>query len=382
MFCQRYLLFFIACCTLTCINAQPMLWNIKNIDVIRKDKTSQLYKRIIQKANQFVDASEINITDKNRQFVNDTHYYVSIGTYWWPDTTTAGVRYVRRDGYINPETQKYDRQKLNTFSERLKYLSLAYYLDPQQKYYDTFVKLLRNWFCNNDTYMYPNFEYAQIIPGQNHNRGRAAGLIEARAFNDVLESIRTIELIKKIDRETMSTIKWWFYEFSNWMIYSEIGKDEDKALNNQGIAYDVLLLNIAHFTNQKNVIERITSSFYHRRLKTQIVENGSMPQELERTNALSYSILNLQFIIDFCIIQQRMGLSYYNQYREVIDKAASFLINSLDEKKKWPYSQLTNVENEKTKLECEVLRLSRLNLSYDISNEHSVSSISIDTMLK
>ena len=383
MFQRRFILSIILVCVLNSIKSQPLLWNIKNINGIKENKSSKLYKQIIQKADKFVDETPINITDKSHQFVSDTHYYVSIGTYWWPDSTNINGKYIRRDGYINPETKNYDRVKLNELAERLKYLSLAYYLDHGNKYYTEFVELLRVWFCDNSTYMYPNFEYAQVVPGYNGNRGRAAGLIEARSFIDILESVRVIELVKEIDWGTLSTIKWWFFEFSKWMMESDIGIEEDRALNNQGTAYDLILLNIAQFTNQKELANKITDNFYQRRLYTQIAEDGSMPQELKRTNSLSYSILNIQFIIDFCVIQHNLGQSYYNLHKGIIDKAISFLQKHLNDDAKWPYEQLTSIKYEKKRLGHEMVRLKQIDRDGENHVDDLVKSfLSVDEMLR
>lgn len=362
--------------------AQPILWNIKNIDGIKNNTSSKLYKQIIQKADKYVGAEYIDITKKSHQFVDDTHYYVSLATYYWPDTTRNDGKYVLRDGYINPERENYDRVKLYDLCDRLTYLSLAFYMEHQDKYYAEFIKLLKGWFCDNSTYVYPNLEYAQIVPGYNKNRGNRMGLIEARSYNDILESIRTIDIVKPIDRDIMSSVKWWFYEFSRWLIESKLGLEEDNAIDNHGTSYDLILLNIAQFTNQKELASRITDNFYQRRLATQISEDGSMHEELKRTNSLSYSILNLSFIIDFCVIQQNMGVSYYNQKKWIIDRAISFLQEHLSNGRAWSYSQLSSIDWEKKRLSYEVNRLLRIDSSNTNRNVFRIELNSEYNMLK
>ena len=363
-------------------NAQPILWNIKNIDGIKSNTSSKLYKQIIQKADKYVGAEFIDITKKSRQFIDDTHYYVSLATYYWPDTTRNDGKYVLRDGYINPEREKYDRVKLYDLCDRLTYLSLAFYMERQDKYYDEFIKLLKGWFCDSNTYVYPNLEYAQIVPGFNKNRGNRMGLIEARSYNDILESIRLVNMTRSLDRSIMASVKWWFYEFSRWLIESKLGLEEDNAIDNHGTSYDLILLNIAQFTNQKELASRITDNFYQRRLATQIAEDGSMHEELKRTNSLSYSILNLSFIIDFCIIQQNMGVSYYDQKKWIIDRAISFLQGYLSNGRAWPYSQLWSIDWEKKRLSYEVNRLLRIDSSNTNKNVFRIELNSEYNMLK
>lgn len=357
------------------VSAQPLLWNIVNIEGIRNNKSSKLYKKIIQKADSYIGAPLVDITDKSHQFVDDPHYYVSIATYFWPDSTRKDGKYILRDGYINPEREKYDRVKLYDLCNRLTYLSLAFYMERQDKYYDEFIKLLKGWFCDSNTYVYPNLEYAQIVPGYNKNRGNRMGLIEARSYNDILESIRLVNMTRSIDRSIMASVKWWFYEFSRWLVESNLGLEEDNAIDNHGTSYDLILLNIAQFTNQKELASKITDYFFQRRLVTQIAEDGSMREELKRANSLSYSILNLSFIIDFCIIQQNMGVSYYNQKKWIIDRAISFLKSRLSDGNKWPYSQLSSVGWEKKRLEYETRRVIRL----DSSNKNETLQIELNS---
>ena len=357
------------------VNAQPLLWNIKNIDGIKENKSSKLYKLIIQKANAYLEAPLIDVTDKSSQFVNDTHYYVSLATYFWPDSTRNDGKYILRDGYINPEREKYDRVKLFDLCDRLTYLSLAFYMGHQDKYFDEFVKLLIGWFCDSNTYVYPNLEYAQIVPGYNKNQGNRMGLIEARSYNDILESIRLVDMIRPIDRSIMASVKWWFYEFSRWMVESKLGLADDNAIDTHGTSYDLVLLNIAQFTNQKDLAIRITDNFYKRRLTTQIAEDGSMHEELKRTNSLSYSILNLSFILDFCIIQQNMGVSYYKQKKTIIDRAIAFIRSHLSDNNTWTYPQMSSVGWEKKRLEYETRRLLRL----DHSNKNEALQIELDS---
>jgi hypothetical protein len=59
----------------------------------------------------------------------DTHDYMSLATYYWPDPQNPSGPYVRRDGFANPQGALYDKDKL----KRLAYLSyhgaLLYFAD-------------------------------------------------------------------------------------------------------------------------------------------------------------------------------------------------------------------------------------------------------------
>ena len=100
-----------------------------------------------------------------------------------------------------------------------------------------------------------------------------------------------------------------------------------------------------------------------------------MHEELKRTNSLSYSILNLSFILDFCIIQQNMGVSYYKQKKTIIDRAIAFIRSHLSDNNTWTYPQMSSVGWEKKRLEYETRRLLRL----DHSNKNEALQIELDS---
>ncbi|HET9550740.1 MAG TPA: alginate lyase family protein, partial [Candidatus Binatia bacterium] len=56
----------------------------------------------------------------------DTHDYMSIAPYWWPNLNTAnGLPYVRRDGEVNPERDQIsDRKRLDNMIQTAKTLAL------------------------------------------------------------------------------------------------------------------------------------------------------------------------------------------------------------------------------------------------------------------
>ncbi|MBQ7709898.1 MAG: alginate lyase family protein, partial [Bacteroidales bacterium] len=225
---------------------KPLLWNMERLYSVKTDETYSRTKNGYEwQAKSFLDAPDVVVTDKPAKFVNDTRYYVSMGTYWWPDPKNPGGPYIRKDGIVNPETRDYDAPKLTMMMRRVKAFAVAFYLTGDLAYKDAMLSQLRAWFLDPVTGMLPSFQYAQIHPGANGNIGNAAGLIDAYAFNDVLDAIRLVNSESSIDRKTMDGLKKWFGDFATWMMESYIGRAESYATNNHGIAYDVILANIA-----------------------------------------------------------------------------------------------------------------------------------------
>ena len=56
----------------------------------------------------------------------DIHDYMSLGPYWWPDTTKSdGLPYIRRDGVVNPERYLYDNVALKSLDTAVTSQTLA-----------------------------------------------------------------------------------------------------------------------------------------------------------------------------------------------------------------------------------------------------------------
>ena len=65
----------------------------------------------------------------------DKHDYMSQAPYFWPDPDKKdGLPYVRRDGKVNPERDKYDAPLLKKMSQAVATLALAYYLTGEERY--------------------------------------------------------------------------------------------------------------------------------------------------------------------------------------------------------------------------------------------------------
>src|SRR5437660_805703 len=118
----------------------------------------------------------------------DKHDYVSMAPYFWPDPTKPdGLPYIRRDGRVNPEREKYDRPLLGKMAQAVHALALAHYLTGEERYAEHAARLLRVWFLDAATRMNPNLNYAQFIPGVNDGRG--IGIIDTVALLEVVDGI-------------------------------------------------------------------------------------------------------------------------------------------------------------------------------------------------
>ena len=77
---------------------------------LAKDKTLQpAYKELLKNADALLNYKPVSVMDKTALPPSGSkHDYMSIGPYWWPDTTKPdGLPYIRKDGEVNPEVKDY-----------------------------------------------------------------------------------------------------------------------------------------------------------------------------------------------------------------------------------------------------------------------------------
>lgn len=342
------------------IGLTPIIWNTDDLNTLRSDASNnRQYQSIVLLGKEFCKEEPLAVTDKMKTFAPNNHYYCSIGIYWWPDSSNPGS-YINRDGIINPEIIQYDANRLSDLKTRCLNLSKAFYLTRNITFYNAFVRQLRVWFINKNTFMYPNFQYAQVIPGKNNNYGRSTGFIDAYDFNTIIESIRLVNSVKRIDKQTMDALKAWFLDFAEWADKGEFSNALRQANNNIGVAYDVTLVNMFLFAGNEERAKEIVDEFSERRIYAQILGDGSQPAELKRTKAVSYSLYNLTHIIDFCFLARCWYPNYYDDNKNRIDKAFDYLKRYIDEPQAFPYSQISSWDSCKKKYNSQIKRLNEL----------------------
>ncbi len=162
------------------------------------------YKKLLKNADQALLEGPFSVANKTQIPVSgDKHDYLSLGPCWWPDPEkTDGLRWIRRDGEINPLTRgenvdepRKDKMFANTYK-----LGSAYFFSDDKKYKKKAVELLKVWFINSDTKMNPNLNYAQGLPGTNNGRG--IGIIEFTGITNIITTIEILEYKNAIDKIT------------------------------------------------------------------------------------------------------------------------------------------------------------------------------------
>ena len=280
----------------------------------------------------------------------DKHDYMSIAPYWWPNPNTPnGLPYLRRDGEVNPERDRSsDRKRLETLVESVKTLALGYFLTGREDYAAQAAKLLRVWFLDDATKMNPHLRYAQAIPGR--NVGRAAGIIETHNLPEVIDAVGLLAGAKSWSAEDHRGLQKWFDAYLAWLRESPEGREEAQAPNNHGSWYDVQIAAFALFVDKSNIAKSWLSEMAKTRIAKQIEPDGSQPRELERTQAWSYSLFNLEALFDAAAMASKLGTdlwSYESPDKRGIRKALDWLAPYATGERKWNHRQISGVRPEK-----------------------------------
>lgn len=307
------------------------------------------YNALIYNAGKAMNEGPFSVMEKLRVPPSgDKHDYLSMGPYWWPDSSkTGGLPYIRRDGEVNPETRgaNVDTDKKSKMLNNVEILTWAYYFSGDDKYAQKAIALLETWFVNPETRMNPNLQYAQGIPGICDGRG--IGIIDFSRIDKVISPLQILEAHGKLSSESRQRIHEWFDDYLNWLTTSEYGIDEGNTLNNHATWYDVQVAGISLFLGKTEIAKECLEGVKTKRIATQIEPDGSQPKEIARTKSLSYSSMNLRGFTHLANMGQTIGIDLWN-YQTAdgrgIRKALDFLLPYISGEKRWEHQQITEID--------------------------------------
>lgn len=349
---------------LTLPDHAPWLWDMSVLQQVKKNRETPLYtnayQALIREADLQLSKKNYSVTFKKKKMPNgNKHDYVSLSRYRWPDPTKKdGLPYIAKDGESNPELEQYDRIPLHEMSNAITTLAQAYFFSDDEKYARKAVQLLRVWFLDQKTFMNPNLNYSQFIPGVNDSKGTPSGLIDTYCFVNMLSSVKFLETSESYTPADKKGLEAWFSQFADWMQNSESGQKERASDSNHGVAYDVQLTMYLLFSGRKEEAKQIINAFPERRLFVQIEPDGRLPRELRRADAFGYSVYNLRHMVEMFLIAQKEGVAIWQKESEDkrnFYKATEFLLPYLGkEVSEWPYRQLNSWDTKQQEF-CEDL---------------------------
>jgi len=310
------------------------------------ENASSACRVLIKDAEKLMSEDLVPVTEKTIIAASgDKHDYVSMGPYWWPDPSKpGGLPYIRKDGQRNPELNDLDKNKLDKMAKSVIKLGYAYFFSGDEKYAEKAVEYLNVWFLDKKTKMNPNMEYGQMVPGYNDGKGRAEGVLDTYIFVEMTDCITLLSKSKAMKPKDLEGMKTWFSQYLDWMLNSDIGKDECNASNNHGMAFDMQATAYALFTGRQDVADKFIKEFPEKRLFKQIEPDGSQPLELARTIAFHYTLFNLGHMLDMASLAQSTGVDLFSAASSdgrSITKAIEFIKPYLGKPQSaFPYQQI------------------------------------------
>ena len=164
----------------------------------------------------------------------DKHDYMSLSPYWWPDPAKSdGLPYIRHDGKVNPDREKYDQPVIESFTMNANTLALAYYFTGDEKYAKKSADAHCAWFFDPATKMNPN---CALRTGRARSRGQ--GETVGRAGDRPLPSRHRRRALlagsPNWTSEDHEKLQAWFKPMLDYILTSEMGKQEASQPNNHG----------------------------------------------------------------------------------------------------------------------------------------------------
>lgn len=299
--------------------------------------------RLVSDANKALSVGPYSVTNK-RIFPpgGDEHDYASFGRYWWPDPNTPdGLPYIRRDGETNPDSQspdKSDRPRLELLGTQTETLGLAYYYTGEKKYADKAAELLRVWFLDPQTRMNPNLNFAQGRPG--HRDGSKSGVLDGRMMTRALEGSLLIADSNSLSEAERKGLVDWTAEYHDWLMNGKLAVQEAASQNNHGSFFDAQAIYFALYSGNKQSAAKIANQIVEKRILSQIKPDGSMPEELERTRPMFYSMYNLHAMLLLARLAEQVDVDIWNGGDARLRTGLDYLAPFADPNKAWPTSTI------------------------------------------
>lgn len=315
----------------------------KVLSQLRRQPPTDSLAMLRSKAEKRLTEPLVAVTDKKVASPSgNSHDYVSLGRYWWPNPKTAsGLPYVQRDGEVNPENDAYDRHRFERMTEAVEQLSLAWFLTGETRYAERAARQLRVWFLDDATRMTPHLKHAQLIKGINDGRG--VGLIDVRGLTSAVDSealLRGAGAWRAEDHERLTA---WFRDYFKWLTTSKHGQDEAAAGNNHGTWYDVQAATIALFIGDTASARRICEGARARRIAKQIEPDGRQPRELRRTLSFGYTLFNLDGLFRLARLGEHVGVDLWHCRTDdgrSIRAALDWVLPYATGRKQWDHKQI------------------------------------------
>lgn len=291
-----------------------------------------------RKADEALATAPMHLTDHiAEKSEGGPHDYYSNGDYWWPDPTKPdGLPYIQRDGQTNPDNFNHHRITLRAMRTAVANLTMGYKLFGEEKYAEHAVRILKEFFLDEETYMAPHLLYTQAIPGR--CSGRAIGVIDTLHLTEVPAAIDALRASPAMTEEIYNGLQKWFADYLLWMDTHPYGVTERDYKNNHAICWHVQATAFARFTHNEEMLEACRKRYKEVLLPRQMREDGAFTDELTRTKPYGYSIFVLDnlVVLAWLLSDETNDLWHFTlEDGRGVEKGLAFLLPYLQNKDSW-----------------------------------------------
>ncbi len=304
---------------------------------IEKAAEKVLKKQILAEAAWAMQQEPITVTASFcTRSAGGKHDFFSEADYFWPDPKNPDGPYIDRDGMTNPDNFVEHRKAMIRFSKIIGALASAYKITGDEKYVKQAALHLNAWFIDTETMMNPNLLYAQAVKGK--FTGRNYGIIDSIHLMEVAQGVIVMENTHAMDTETVAALKKWFGEYTEWLMTSKPGIQEELTKNNHSTCWAMQVASFAKFCNNQVVLDSMRMRYKTVLLPNQMGTEGSFPLEMARTKPYGYSIFNLDAMTMLCQILSTPQDNLWNFETpdgKSIKKGLNYLYPFIADKSKW-----------------------------------------------
>jgi len=236
----------------------------------------------------------------------------------------------------NPDNFVEHRKAMIRFSKIIGALASAYKITGDEKYVRQAVIHLKAWFINAETLMNPNLLYAQAVKGK--FTGRNYGIIDSIHLMEVAQGVIVMESATAMDPETAAGVKKWFAAYTDWLMTSKPGIEEELTKNNHSTCWAMQVASFAKLCNNQPILDSMRVRYKTVLLPSQMGTDGSFPLEMSRTKPYGYAIFNLDAMTMLCQIlstPQDNLWKFETPDGKSIKKGIDYLYPFVADKSKW-----------------------------------------------
>lgn len=311
---------------------EPLYWNQAEVTALAAQAPAALQAPIT------------TVADKTQLAASgDPHDYVSYARYYWPDPKKPdGLPFVGRDGQHNREqVNRGDRPRVDKFANAVAALAAAWRVHRDEAAARRAGEWIRAWFLAPATRMNPHLDYAQVRLGHDGNRGNPTGVLDTRAFAQVMDGLLLLEGSPALTPAEHAAVRAWFATYLDWFMTSKNGKAEHAAKNNHGSWFLAQAIPMARFVGRVDLARQLCEED-KARIAAQIQPDGRQPDEIKRVDGLHYSRFNLEAQAVIARHARALGIDLWNYTAPngaSLRGAVDFLRPYNQAPEKWPTSQ-------------------------------------------